>query len=226
LLILFRTALNYVIKLNPIILKNKKMGYFGGKLTSADEGISKQGVLVKLGPYKTLTDSSGNFYFNDIFPDKYIFSIPPTFELAGVKSEIKTPLEVDIIADSTSFLEIPLVKTGGVSGLIDFKISDKYHYTKENQDKPIVLAKLTNGEETFMTSVNKNNAYSFKEIKPGSWKLTVYIPGNQEEYEILNNETNFQIESDKVEMVNFTLVSVKRRIQNTGQQFHLSTASK
>ncbi len=219
-------SINYVIKLNPIISKNKNIGHLGGKLVSTDKDIPKNGVMVKLGPYKTLTDSSGNFYFNDIYPDKYIFSIPPTFELAGVKSEMKTPLEIDIISDSTSFLEIPLVKTGGVAGELDFRIADKYHYTNENQERPIVLAKLTNGEETYMTSVNKNNTYSFKEVKPGNWKLVVYIPGNQEEYEILNNESNVQIESSKVEMVNFTLVSIERRIQNTGQQFHLSSANK
>lgn len=219
-------SIKYSVKLNPRIAKNKNIGHLGGKLVGKSDGIPKKGIMVKLGSYKTLTDSSGNFHFNNVYPDKYIFSIPPTFQLAGIKSEKKTPLEVDILADSTVYLEIPLVKTGGVSGELDFRITDKYQYTKEDQSKPVVLAKLTNGEETYITSITKNDTYSFKEIKPGDWKLTVYIPGNQKDYEVLNNVSSVKIESSKVEMVNFTLVSIDRKIQNTGQQFHLSSSNK
>ncbi|AWV98882.1 hypothetical protein [Arcticibacterium luteifluviistationis] len=219
-------SIKYTVKLNPRLAKNKNIGHLGGKLVGKSEGIPQKGILVKLGSHQTLTDSSGNFHFNNIFPDKYIFTIPPTFELAGIKSEKKTPLEVDIMPDSTVYLEIPLVRTGGVSGELDFRITDKYQYTKEDQSKPIVLAKLTNGEETYVTSVNKNDKYSFKEIKPGYWKLTVYIPGTQKDYEILNNVSSVKVESTKVEMINFTLVSIDRKIQSTGQQFHLSSSNK
>lgn len=216
-------SIKYTIKLNPRLAKNKNIGHMGGKLVGVSEGIPKKGIMVKLGPYKTLTDSTGSFHFNNIYPDKYLFTIPPSFELSGIKSLEKTPLEVDIVSDSTSYVEIPLVKTGGVAGVLNIRATDKYDYTKEGKSRPVVLAKLTNGKETLVTAITKNNEYSFKEVKPGEWLLKVYIPGNQEEYEILNSESHVYVESSKVELVNFTLRTIKRKIQNTGQQFHLSS---
>lgn len=217
-------SLKYVFRIDAPVAKNKNIGHIKGRLIGLNDAVQQKGVLLQLGPYKVLSDGSGAFEFNNIIPEKYILSIPSTFELEGVKTLSNAPLVVDVKADTTLVYDVELVKTGSIKGQIAYRLQEKYNFDETNKGEDIlILAKLSNGEEEYITRVNRRNTFNFGEVKPGEWTLEVYMPGTQTDYEIPNNVVKIEVEPDKTETASFTLNMVQRKIKFTGQEFKLSS---
>jgi hypothetical protein len=220
-------SMKYVFRIDAPVAKNKNIGHLKGRLIGLNDDLRQKGVLLQLGPYKVLSDGSGAFEFNNVLPEKYILSIPSTFELEGVKTVSNGPLLVDIKADTTMIFDVELVKTGSVKGEIAYRLQEKYNFDEsEKGDDILILAKLSNGEEEFVTRVNRRNTFNFGEVKPGDWTLEVYMPGAQTEYEIPNNIVKIKVEPDKTETASFTLNMVQRKVRFTGQEFKLSSSKR
>ncbi|OYU65428.1 MAG: hypothetical protein CFE22_13965 [Cytophagaceae bacterium BCCC1] len=216
-------TLKYVLKLNVPVRKNKNIGHVTGNLVGMSDGILKGGVIVQMGPYKTVTDTSGNFHFNNLKPDIYHITLNGGPNMQGIIAGIKIPLEVSVKADSTEMVTIPLLKTGGLVGKVNFQVEERNLKLADNSKLPIVLVKLTNGDESFLTQINEKNEFSFKEIKPGNWSVSAFIPGKQEQYEVVNKEKNVVIGAEKLIQESFVVKSVERKIFFSGKDFKLIT---
>ena len=216
-------TLKYVLKLNVPVRKNKNIGHVVGNLVGMSDGILKGEVVVQMGPYKTVTDTSGNFHFNNLKPDIYHITLNGGPNMQGVIAGIKTPLEVSVKADSTERVTIPLLKTGGLVGKVNFQVEERNLKLADNSKLPIVLVKLTNGDESFLTQINEKNEFSFKEIKPGNWSVSAFIPGKQEQFEVVNKEKNIVIGAEKLIQESFVVKSVERKIFFSGKDFKLIT---
>lgn len=216
-------TLKYVLKLNVPIRKNKNIGHVSGNLVGMSDGILKGGVVVQMGPYQTVTDTSGNFHFNNLKPDIYHISLKAGPNMQGIMAGIKTPLEVSVKADSTERVTIPLLKTGGLVGKVNFEIEERIQKLSDNATLPVVLVKLTNGNESFLTQVNEKHEFSFKEIKPGNWSISASIPGKQEQFEVVYKEKNVVIGAEKLIQESFTVKSIERKIFFSGKDFKLIT---
>ena len=211
-------SVRYVAKLNVPIKKDKKLGHLSGQVICLSNSIKKEGILMQVGQYKSLTDSNGIFSFPNLMPNTYYITMPYNSSLVGVVSTLKTPIEARIKADSTVFLTIPLVKTGGVVGSVNFE-----NIEKSSLEKPIVYVKLFNATESFVTELNNKNEFSFKEMKPGLWKLKAIILGKNEQFEILNAEQDIEIESDQIKKSSFLVKTIERKVQFSGKSFHISS---
>ena len=218
---LFLTA-RYLHKLNIPLKKNRKLGHLKGQVISMSEGIKREGILLQMGQYKMLSDSNGYFNFPNLMPNKYVITLSNESSLAGIVATLKTPIEVDIKADSTEFLTIPLVKTGGVKGIINFENEEKDSVHTPSV-KPMIYIKLFNENESFITQMTDKNDFSFKEIKPGSWKLMAIMPEKTEQFELLNQEQDVEIESGQIKQLLFLVKTIERKIKFSGKNFHLSS---
>ena len=213
-------SVKYTLKLNLPIAKNKKLGIISGEVFGLNNEFSKQGVMVQLGEKRFLTDATGKFYFKDLVPDQYFLKI--VSNKVGVISTSKFPMQVDVKADSTTQLTVSFVNTGGVVGKITFENSSKVHQVVDIEKIPIVLVTLYNQEESYTTQMNSKNEFSFKEMKPDSWKIKVYIPGNQPFFTIQNPEQTLEIESDKLKEVNFNVQPIERKIHFSNRNYNIS----
>jgi hypothetical protein len=225
---LFFSAM-YIYKINVPIKKDKNLGQLKGQIQSLSEGINKEGILMQLGQYKVMTDSSGSFTFSNLMPNKYFVTMVPNPNLIGVVSTLKAPFTVDIESNTTKTLTIPLVKTGSVIGNINFEKNEKdstsippsvYHTIG------VVYVKLFNEKESNITQMNDKNEFTFKEIKPGIWKLKLIIPGKSEQYEILNQEQEVKVESSQVRNHTFLIKAIERKIKFSGKNFNIKTEKK
>ena len=87
---------------------------------------------------------------------------------------------------------------------------------------PIVLVTLYNDKESYTTQMNSRNEFSFKEMKPDSWKIKVYMPGSQPLFTIQNPEQSLEIESDKLKQVNFNIQPTERKIYFSNRNYNIS----
>ncbi len=221
---LFLSA-KYILKFNAPIKKNKHLGQLRGQITTLSEGIKKDGILLQLGQYKVLTDSNGSFYFPNLMPNKYFITLSNEGNLTGVIPTIKTPIEVDIKANTTESLIIPLIKTGGVVGKIILENTKKDSVTTPSvyEAVGVIYIKIFNEKESIITQMNDKNEFSFKEIKPGTWKLKAIIPAKSEQFEVLNQEQEVIIESGQIKQSAFTVKAIERKVKFSGKSFHITT---
>jgi hypothetical protein len=213
-------SVKYILKLNLPIAKNKKLGMISGEIYGMNNGISKEGVMVQLGEKRFMTDATGKFYFKDLIPDQYFLKI--VSNKVGVVSTTKFPMQVDVKADSVSKINVSFIKTGGVVGKINFEYSTKVHQVADNEKLPVVLVTLYNDKESYTTQMNSRNEYSFKEMKPDSWKIKVYMPGNQPLFAIQNPEQSLEIESDKLKEINFNVKPTERKIYFSNRNYNVT----
>jgi hypothetical protein len=216
---MFFTA-KYILKLNLPIAKNKKLGSISGEIYGINNDILKEGVMVELGEKRFMTDATGKFYFKDLVPDQYSLKI--ISNKIGVISTTRFPMQVDVKADSVSKINVSFIKTGGVVGKINFEYASNVHKVVDTEKIPMVLVTLYNDKESYTTQMNNRNEFSFKEMKPDSWKIKVYIPGNQPLFTIQNPEQSLEIESDKLKVVNFNVQSTERKIHFSNRNYNLS----
>lgn len=215
-------VVKYTLKLNTPLAKNKKLGSISGEVLGSN-GIEKSGILIQLGDKKFLTDTSGKFYFNNLIPDKYYVSLNKSSLKTGIINETNTPIHVNVKADSSHKVMIKLTKTGGMIGKVNFINSSQIGTVDITKEKPIVLAKLSNGKENIITQINKYDEFSFKEMKTGEWKLKVWVPGKEDKYSIDLPEISIKIEENKLSEYRFNIKPVDRKIYFSNQNFELNT---
>jgi hypothetical protein len=218
---LYFTA-RYTHKINVRLKKDKKLGYLKGQIIGMSEGIKKEGILLKIGQYKILSDSNGCFNFPSLMPNKYVISLSHETNLSGIVATIKTPIEVEIRADSTTSLTIPLIKTGGITGSVNFQKTAQ-DSTSTPSVKPVIYIKLVNENESLITQMTPENTFSFKEIKPGAWKLKAMIVGKSAQFELENPEIDVEIESGQIKQPHFLVKTMERKIKFSGKNFQLSS---
>jgi hypothetical protein len=208
----------YALKLNVPLAKNKNLGSIRGSI-SGNADMKKSGILVSLGDKKFLTDANGNFYFNDLPPDKYYVTIDKSTVNTGTITAVKTPMEVEVEAKNIHDISIPLVVAGGLTGKVLFQSGDSMTV---NHQKTIVLVRLFNEYESFMTHVNDKGVFSFKEMQPGQWQVQVSIHGHQNQFEVRNPLQHVVIEPGKLNSLSFMVYPKERKIYFSEESFQIS----
>ena len=213
----------YTLRIGVPIAKNRNLGSIKGQILGLSDDIKKDGLLIRLGERKFMTDPNGNFFFNNLLPDKYYVTMERSTMGAGVVANTKIPMEVIVKADSTKQITIPLTKTGEIKGKIDFVAIEQVGTVDIHKNKPLVLVKMVNGKESYITQVNKNDEFSFKEVKPDNWKITAWIPGKQEQFDISNSEEALVLGANQVKEVQLVIKPIVRKINFSQKTYNLTS---
>lgn len=215
-------SLNYSLKLNVPLKKNKKISNVKGRVYGLNNTQPLGGIMMQMGQYQSLTDQGGNFSFENILPERYHISFPADERMIGWTPESSSSLEIEAKADSTHLLQIPLIKTGGVVGKVKLEIDERNQAMNAGKPKPQILLKIQNNEESYLTKLNEFQEFSFKEIKPGEWKITVLLTSNSEGYEVIEKEKIVNIEPEMISKTDFVVKQSERKIFFSNKEFKIS----
>lgn len=213
--------IRYALRLNIPLSKKRNIGSLKGRLTGS--GYPKQGNLIQLGSHKFMTDSTGTFSFEGVAPDRYYLSITQNDSRGdGVVPGLRMPMLVEVKRDSIQVIEIPLTRTGSITGKAEFVKANQNGVAAALSEKPAVLVKLTNGESSFLTELNDKGEFSFKEMKPGTWDVSAFIPGNQDRFVIEDGNRQLALEADKTIDLVFRIRPNEKRIHFSERNFEVS----
>ncbi|WP_225865817.1 hypothetical protein [Dyadobacter aurulentus] len=213
-------TVKYALRLNVPLGKKKNIGRVHGRVTGS--GFSKQGNLIRLGSHQFLTDSTGRFYFEGIAPDQYYLSITQNeSKNDGVVPALKMPMFLNVKADSVRIVDIPLTRTGSIVGKIDYIQPSKAGLSTLLSEKPVVLIKISNETTSLLTEPNEEGAFSFREIKPGNWKVSAFIPGDQDRFVIDDHSISLDLATDQTMEIVFKVRPNEKRIHFSGKSFDL-----
>ncbi|WP_229217241.1 COG1470 family protein [Dyadobacter luteus] len=214
-------TMKYALKLNIPVSRKRNLGSLKGKLTGF--GFPKQGNLIQLGSHRFMTDSTGMFSFEGVAPDNYYLSITQNEARGeGVIPVVKMPMLVEVKADSIKVVEIPLSRTGNILGKVEFVKPSQNGVLAVLKEKPMVLVKMSDEMTSLITEVNEKGEFSFKEIRPGSWNISAYIPGNQDRFIIDDSDKRVDLDIDKTINIVFKLRPNERRIHFSNKNFEVS----
>lgn len=212
-------SLKYTLRINAPTVRNKNLGNIRGQVVGLYRVNNYKGVLVKLGDKRIMTDENGFFSFNKLVPDKYFLEIDKSSMPFGVITNVKTPMEVNLMANSTSNIKIELLRTGGLEGKVVFEEGNKLAATYA--EKPKVIVKLFNETESFVSQLDESNKFSFKEIKPGTYQVLATLSENQERFSVVNAQQKVEIIVDKIKKTEFGVRPVERKIEFVPKTFKL-----
>ena len=205
-------SLRYRYLFNIAVAKVKNLGSIKGQITGASN-VKKEGVLVQIGSQKYLTDTDGKFVINNLKPDRYAVSL---FRSSMTMNDIPAHqgiLEVEVKADSTHSLEIPFIKAGMIAGKVNYEKGNNPGLAGDKIEKPTVLVKLFNGEDSHLTLANENGEFTFKEIKPGDWKLQATLMMGEGKFSISQPQRDVTVVAEQAKEVTFVVRPVSRTIR-------------
>lgn len=218
-------ALKYGFKFGAPIARNKKMGSIKGQVVGLSEDINLKGIIVQLGNKRFITDAKGSFQFNNLVPSKYFVNLVPSSIESGVTTLGQVPLEIIVKSDTIYKITIPLTKIAAIKGRIIFQKSESPGTIDITTQKPVVLVKLYNEKETFLTEVDSKDEFSFKEIKLGKWQVLALIPGQLDQFSISYSHQYIDLTADIGKEVIITIMPKERKI-NFSNKTHVLTTEK
>jgi len=214
-------SIKYALRLNVPLGRKKNIGTVKGQLTGF--GYRKQGNLIQLGSHKFMTDSTGMFTFDGVAPDQYYLSITQNESGSeGVVPVVRMPMLVDVRPDSLSVVEIPLTRTGSIAGRIEFLKAKQNGLSSVLTERPVVLVKLHGENGSYLTELNDKGEFSFREIRPGSWEISVFIPGSQDRFVVEDGNRQLTVETDKTLDLTFRIKPNEKRIHFSERNFEVS----
>ncbi len=213
--------IKYALRLNVPLGRKKNIGTVKGQLTGF--GYRKQGNVIQLGSHKFMTDSTGMFIFNGVAPDQYYLSITQNESgNEGVVPAVRMPMMVNVRSDSLSVVEIPLTRTGSIAGRIEFLKAKQNGLSSVLTEKPAVLVKLHGENGSYLTELNDKGEFSFREIRPGNWEISVFIPGSQDRFVVEDSNRQLTVETDKTLDLTFRIKPNEKRIHFSERNFEVS----
>ncbi len=213
-------GVKYSLNINLPIAKSRNLGSIKGQITGASN-VRKAGVLLQIGDQKFVSDKNGFFMFNSLVPNKYYITLVRSSMQEGDIPVRSIPIEVDVRANSNYIVKIPFAKSGRIVGKVLLEKAAQIRNEQVNNALPDILVKLYNERESYTTKVNSDGIFSFKEVKPGSWNVMLWIPGNPKTYVIDNSNSTIEVKEKSSHELTFTIKAVERKIHFTENNFYL-----
>ncbi|GAB3165442.1 hypothetical protein GCM10027291_08750 [Telluribacter humicola] len=206
----------YTLLINAPIKKDKSLGGIYGRLSrKSNEKIS--GVIVQLGKETTITDESGSFKFNDLVPGDYYVTIRRSSLKVDEIADIPLPLEVKVKANEITDLEIPVIKSASVRGIVEVGVAVQAGSQASEKRWEAVVLKLTNNENTFYTETDASGKFSFGEVRSGDWTISVVKTGAwSNDFTIDADYRQVTVVAGEETQVKFMLTPKERKIHMNG----------
>lgn len=204
-------SLKYDIKFDVPISKEKFLGRLKG-LIKCDENESVKGVIVNMNDISSITNKKGEFEFHDLAPDKYYLTIDQlTYDRKYITAQ-SLPLEIQITPEKTDTIQINFIKPVKIIGKVNYQATSQIQSNGFKNKLPQLIIKLNNGVEQFFTLVNENREFSFSEIRPGDWNISIVTKGLENKFEFIDSMKSLKLTSGKEETISFLVKDKTRKI--------------
>jgi hypothetical protein len=205
----------YTCTINIPLSKKNNIGNLIGKVIN--KGIDHiDGIMFNLNGIVAMTDKNGSFEFPMVKVGTCILVMDESnVGLNAIASE-SGPYHVTIEPGKTTRFEISLTRSARIKGLLVIREDEKngqkgYYPVKEDIENLIIEA--SNGTETFRVLTGRDGAFSFEDLRPGSWHIKIYPNGIPQGYQLQNDQFNFNLSAGKEEKLDVILQKKSREIK-------------
>ncbi len=204
-------SLKYDLKLDVPISKDRDLGNLKGKI-QCNEIENVEGVILNLNDRATMTNKKGEFEFKDLTPNNYFLTIDQSSYNRNFIPAENLPLSIQITTKKTDTITINFIKPIRINGKITYKETAQIQSSGFKNKLPQLVIKLDNGLDQFYTLVNERGEYSFSEIRPGVWNLSIVTKGLENKFEFVNNNKTITLISGENQTIDFLVQDKARKI--------------
>lgn len=204
-------SLKYDVKFDIPVSKNKNLGHLKGHIKCAEiENVA--GVIVNMNEIATVTNRKGEFEFRDLTPDTYYLTLDQqSYDRSYIPAE-KLPLAITILPQKMDSLALHFIKPVSIKGKVTYEESTQIQSNGFKNKLPQLIIKLDNGIDQFFTLANEKGMYSFNEISPGDWNLSIVTKGLENKFEFVDNNKTLKLNSGINETIDFLVKDKSRKI--------------
>jgi hypothetical protein len=210
--------------------KKKGIGALKGTVVDADSGGPLPNIIVRSGAEAAATDGTGRFLFPALTPGVHLLDIDSSQSGTFLQPFMNTPIEVVVEDRKTTTLTVEMGKRCAISGTVtQYAFPDQDGSFKTDDDdeddsglKPAFIAvggvrgmllSLSNGVETYRRLTDSQGRFSFDDLIPGAWTLTVH-EHNIPAYHAIEDDTFvYEMDIGERETVEIRLLPQKRKVQ-------------
>ncbi|MEM1122442.1 MAG: hypothetical protein AAGJ18_18495, partial [Bacteroidota bacterium] len=142
------------------------------------------GIILQMNGQTVVTDERGHFQFEPMPAGEYYLLIDK--RTLGVHRivDVPLPMKVTVRADAPTKIVFGLIKGIKIYGKLDLsKIESKSTNAKQAKSifSPLLLV-ISNGQETYRQMTDEFATFSFTDLQPGKWTMTIIKNPQHEHY--------------------------------------------
>ncbi|MFA9372317.1 MAG: hypothetical protein ACERIH_11465 [Labilibaculum antarcticum] len=221
----FSVGLKYILQFNAPLKKRIDVGYLSGKITRIFAKNSK-GIIVFFNGRIAVTDKDGCFMINGIEPGKHFLIIDRNSLNINEMPVVKTPIEIEI-KKGENFIQFEITKQAQVKPIFVFTNSpvitkDNKREVSDYTKKREIMIEMTNEISSVKRIIDINKSITFDNLLPGRWKLLIKKKNPKDDFDILKNEYDLDLNPEEKRTINIKLDLKRRKINYSQEGFTIS----
>ncbi len=167
----------------PILIpigRSGSLGEIGGRVVDVEKNKGVGKALLNIGDATALTDDDGNFRFPGLPPGTYYLQVDRMSIGYGRVTTKPLPMEILLSGGGVSEFALGVVRSCSVTGsVILYGLSERMKADSltpeiiELRGQPDIILQLSNGTEIIRRISDNQGRWTFTDIRPGRWVLTL-----------------------------------------------------
>ena len=224
-------SIRYSASFGVPISRKQSIGSIKGTVVSSKTGVPLQNIIIRTGADAAVTDEKGRFFFSAVKPGISLIDVDATQSDTTLQPFSDTPIAVEVEGKKTATLEVQMGRRNTVTGTVmkyafppedsafmsadeetDLAGDDAIEYIRESGAQGMLL-EITNGEVIYRRLTSGTGEFSFDDLIPGTWELSVYDYNLPEYHFIEEIDFVFELTEGDREEVEIRLLPLKRTIK-------------
>ncbi len=204
---------SYSLRLDVPVKKIATYGSVEGTIikNNADK---VEGVLLFLGGQTAITNKEGKFLFNNIKPGPQVLLLEKGS--IGVHDVADTifPLHINVLPAQKVRVNFGLVKAVKIEGTV--KLVEKVKVVRSKSSElslPQLIVELSNGEQTILTTTNREGYFSYLGLKPGVWNVRIVPTSWTNDFVMQVSQQSINAKSNETVQADFIIEPKLRQIK-------------
>ncbi len=226
----FSLKAGFKTRAERFFLGTRDTGTIKGYVYSKSTEEPVRNAIVRVANRAAVTDDDGEFALYGIEGGNYHLTVDAGRTDTNLVPEVETPIDVHVDRRKTARVEIPMIKGARVEGVVslyDVKESRSGMLSQRRAgadglyaDEDVVrtggysgvLVAIKKGDSVHRTISDSNGKFSFTDILPGRWVLTVVNSPLSEKQRFVDDEISFEVEPGETGSVELKIYPVQKSV--------------
>ncbi|MGA1794769.1 MAG: hypothetical protein ACMUIL_02820 [bacterium] len=212
--------LEYTIPFGLPIKRRRDIGGIKGEIFSNEMGEGVPNIVLNLSGADAVTDRRGRFFFPSVQPGDLYLGLDRTGLDPNTIPMVKMPMSVSVEGGKDTLVEIPMIRSASLAGQVllytwegDEVLFNKEQKLVEKDGLENVVVELTNGSDTHRCLTGSHGRFSFEDLKPGTWTLTIPISYLPQYHYVEHGGDTFELAPGQKRSMSVRILPRDRRIK-------------